>query len=296
MRFDGGWIKLHRSIFTSDIQGDGSAILIFMLLISWANVKDGRYKGKPIFRGQLVTGTRQIAEALKISVGTVHRKIIMLEKYGMLERKKTQWGSLITICNYCKFQDQENEVGTQKDSMVERRWNAGGTQVEREWNHNEELNNIRTKEVKNITLSCPESSPQDHALPQKKTKPKKAIDPEILPIASDWLKFALEEQPWRRESAAFNVEAFAEALAKVARATSLNPTGLRSVLDFIENDEFWRKVAISPNGLLTMGKNGSRKIDNILIKMKPADDLAKKTLQKYVDNAEEVVNPFLKWK
>jgi hypothetical protein len=76
------------------------------------------------------------------------------------------------------------------------------------------------------------------------------------------------------------------------RAAKLDHAQLHGIFDFISQDEFWRKNAISPGGLLSKSyKNGLRKIDNILIAMN--NDKAVKT--RTIDNrlAEKgVVSPW----
>ena len=53
-------------------------------------------------------------------------------------------------------------------------------------------------------------------------------------------------------------------------------------MTFVKKDDFWDVNALSPNGLLTLSKNGSRKIDNILIKMKPKEDKLKQAFSDFI--------------
>ena len=66
------------------------------------------------------------------------------------------------------------------------------------------------------------------------------------------------------------VEAFAQACRKVRDSANLTHEGLAQVFVFISGDDFWKQNALSPAGLLAKSKNGLRKIDNILARMKPA--------------------------
>ncbi len=281
MRFDGGWIKLHRGINTSEIANDGYAYCLFIKLLTWANRADGRYKGKPLLRGQLVTGVRELSEVTSFGLATVHRKLILLEKLGMVERKRTKWGSVITICNYLKYQDEENASGTQKVNPGERKGNARGTLGERERNHIGELENLRKgEEEKEERDSPPPGDPLTiiGEATKKKTKAKSDVtDPGIIAIAEEWFKHACEQESWRPQQGEWSVQGFARAIVEVSKATDLNYAGLRELMKFIKNNEFWRKNARGPCGLLKLSKqNGSRKIDNILIEMRPKDDLIQK--------------------
>jgi len=51
------------------------------------------------------------------------------------------------------------------------------------------------------------------------------------------------------------------------------------VLDFVVQDDFWVKNALGPMGLLTRGKNGLRKIDNILAAMKSSKEWRSKQIE-----------------
>lgn len=95
------------------------------------------------------------------------------------------------------------------------------------------------------------------------------VDADDLASAQAWLEYAIAEMPWKAGTDAFTVERFADSLAKLRRATDLNASGIAAVLAFVKADDFWRKNAVSPAGLLKKsGKNELRKIDNILARMK----------------------------
>ena len=87
-------------------------------------------------------------------------------------------------------------------------------------------------------------------------------------LAQDWLTYASQEMPWLAKK--WTVEAFGAAILKVQRTTDLNDEGVARVLAFVRTDDFWRDKACSPSGLLSKGRNGLRKIDNILAGMKSA--------------------------
>ena len=59
-------------------------------------------------RGQLCASIRQIADDLKWSKSAVERFLTRLETETMIERKAGQGRSIITICNYGKYQDVQS--------------------------------------------------------------------------------------------------------------------------------------------------------------------------------------------
>lgn len=147
-RFDGGWVKLHRSIITSAIGKDGTACWIFVVLVSWANTEETRILGKPLKRGELVTGIYELAEQTGFHPSTVSRKLKLLEEQQMIVRCKQHRGSKITILNYSKFQDTREFHEGSRATQLQPSCNSPATQLQPSCNLNEEYNNIRTKEYK----------------------------------------------------------------------------------------------------------------------------------------------------
>lgn len=99
-----------------------------------------------------------------------------------------------------------------------------------------------------------------------------------LAVGRDWLDLAHGEMPWKADDPKWTAELFAEAIGKVKRATDLNDDGIRAVFEFVKVDDFWRKNAATPMGLLKRSsRNGERKVDNILVRMRQAPTKQQKT-------------------
>lgn len=117
-----------------------------------------------------------------------------------------------------------------------------------------------------------------------KTRASPTYSETDLAVGSEWLEFAIGEMPWLAKTASWTPEAFAKSLAKLRRATDLNESGLAELLAFIKRDDFWRKNAASPGGLLKKSeKNGLRKIDNILVRMRTNTDRVAEAMKKFVN-------------
>lgn len=98
--------------------------------------------------------------------------------------------------------------------------------------------------------------------------------------------------PWK-ESAEWTVDRFACELESISKRTGLNLLGLSEVLKFIEKDEFWRKNAISPFGLLKKSsKNDLRKIDNIITRMKTRQHRVDQAMQEFINDDKPFESPF----
>lgn len=114
--------------------------------------------------------------------------------------------------------------------------------------------------------------------------PAKEKSPDEL-IAEQWLEYAKKEMPWSEPPDGWTVENFAKDIAKVRAATNLNEQGISEVLKFVSYDEFWRDKALSPGGLLKRSdRNGQRKIDNILLRMKPKESKSDRVLREYAED------------
>lgn len=85
-------------------------------LLLKANFKDRKRRLREgiveVKRGQLVAGYRYLADEWGWSKGKVSRFLDMIEADGMISKNGTQNGTVITIENYAKYQDQRDTDGT----------------------------------------------------------------------------------------------------------------------------------------------------------------------------------------
>ena len=101
---------------------------------------------------------------------------------------------------------------------------------------------------------------------KEKVVDKNNVNDEIMSTAIKWHEWTLAKAPWLKEN--ISPEKFYSGLLKIAKSVSLNESGIENLFQFIKNDDFWKENAISPMSLLTISKNGLRKIDNILLRLK----------------------------
>lgn len=93
------------------------------------------------------------------------------------------------------------------------------------------------------------------------------IPDEYFDIGKRWLEFAQKQCPWKIKEKKWNPVDFGRCLQRITKHTGATAEGLGEILKFVEGDEFWRKNAISPFGLLQRSKNGNRKLDNLILSM-----------------------------
>ena len=122
-----GWVSIHRSLLESELwRGEkftrGQA---WVDLILNANHAEKRVwlKGRPITvnRGEQIRSKVTLVKTWKWNERTVSRFLNMLELEGMITQKSTNQTTHITICNYCKFQDKNENSTDQNTKQSTRR-------------------------------------------------------------------------------------------------------------------------------------------------------------------------------
>jgi hypothetical protein len=195
-----GWIRAYRSRFENPLfEGEkyckGYA---WDWLVSNAAWKEKRVdvNGKIITlqRGQLSYSERFLAKAWGWSQGSVHRFLLRLQNEKMI-RIETESGQIvITICNYCKYQDieDESESGANRERIGSE---SGANQI------------IRREEGKKVRIDRKEST--DRGGVGEKPKPEKLatrLPENWQPSPQDFLfaqKEGLTENETNRELAIF---------------------------------------------------------------------------------------------
>ena len=267
-RFQNGWVKIHRKMFDGRYDGWDIAILIWLILNanyedgkSRANAKSGRIIVK---RGQLITSISEIGNALKWDRRTIAKRLKIFEKEGIIELTMSNHGALITLCNYDKYQSQDDDdISLPSTALCTTpSTTLCTTPSTTPSSHIKELKKLRREEGKNlIQISIPTEISTE-------TRPPPTVDGTYLEIGTRWLKIAQEEYPWRNGDKKWTVENFGRELQKIAKSLKASPDDMRRLIDRFEKDPFWRKNAASPFGLSKRSQNGLRKIDNMIASLR----------------------------
>ena len=107
-----GWLKLYRKIVEWEWSNDPHMVSLFIHLLSRANHKPSKWRGETIDRGQLLTGRKQLSEWTGISERSIRTCLKKLKTTSELTIKTTNKFSIITICNYDKYQQQPTTTST----------------------------------------------------------------------------------------------------------------------------------------------------------------------------------------
>lgn len=121
-----GWVKIHRELFRHPIwkKSTPEQKVILIALIGMANHEPRKWEWKgneyEVKRGQTITSLDSIQEECGkgISTQNIRTALVRFEKLGFLTNESTKSGRLITICNYCKWQDTEAETNKDANSYL----------------------------------------------------------------------------------------------------------------------------------------------------------------------------------
>lgn len=153
-RLNEGFIKIDRKILDWEWYGDVNTTRLFIHLILKANWKDGRFQGQDIERGSFVTSYPKLAEETELTVNQVRTSISKLKSTGEITVKSQSKFSVITVKNYCLYQDdnrQEHRQITDKSQSSHRQI----TTIE-------ESKKGRREEIKKrVSKDTPKETPED---------------------------------------------------------------------------------------------------------------------------------------
>lgn len=137
-----GWIKLHRKLLDWQWYDDTNIVRVFLHLLLKANFDTKGWHDISIERGQLVTSIKNLAAETHLSVMQIRRALTQLQKTKEITIETTNKYTMITICNYAKYQCFDS---------CEQQTNNNQITNEQQTNNNQttttkEINNIRIKE------------------------------------------------------------------------------------------------------------------------------------------------------
>ena len=139
------WVKIHDGLLEWGWHTRPEMVSLFVHLILLANTRDRDFEGQTIRRGQLLTSLRALSERTGISLQTIRTSLAHLESTGELTRESTQQGTLITICKYADYQDEETPANTPTNKQLthdQHTTNTRPTQTLDLNNNNNNNNNI----------------------------------------------------------------------------------------------------------------------------------------------------------
>ena len=108
-----GYIKLYRQLIEWEWYTDSNTSRLFIHLLLLANYKKGRWRNHSLAPGQLITGRKLLAKQLSLSEQKIRTSLDRLKSSGEIIVKTTNKFSIITICNFCQYQEIEGSANQQ---------------------------------------------------------------------------------------------------------------------------------------------------------------------------------------
>ncbi len=102
-----GWIKIHRKFLDWEWFNKSEAVHLFIYMLIKANHKDAKWQGNDVKRGQFISSLGNISNATGISIQQIRTILKKLEKTNEIEVKSTSQFTIVTICKYECYQDEE---------------------------------------------------------------------------------------------------------------------------------------------------------------------------------------------
>lgn len=135
-----GWVKLHRRFLDWEWADNPDMVALWIHLLLMSNHDSQKWHGINIERGQCLTGRLKLAKTTGLSPQSIRTCLERLKSTNEITIKSTSQYSIITICNYDKYQTISNRTNQQ----INQQNNKPSTNHQPAINHKQEC-----KELKN---------------------------------------------------------------------------------------------------------------------------------------------------
>lgn len=143
-----GYVNVHRTIMDWGWYTVPNMHHLFEHLILRANFKERIWHGKTIKRGQLITSRSELSRETGLSEKVIRLGLERLKKTGEIIMETTKRCTLITVCNYDRYQGCSTKEGQQKTNI--------GPAIGQEKTIKEESNKKNIEGGTNVPSSSPE--------------------------------------------------------------------------------------------------------------------------------------------
>ena len=151
-----GWVKLFRSLPDWEWWGDKNTVIMFIYLLVTANHEDRKWRGEIIPRGSLITGRKQLADGARLTEREARTALEHLKKTQNVTIKTTSNFSIITICNYDRYQSTPTDYRPAERPTNDQAATNKRPTNDQQTTTNKNIKNVRIEESKNnISSSSP---------------------------------------------------------------------------------------------------------------------------------------------
>lgn len=108
-----GWIKLHRTLLKWEWADNPNTGWLFVHCLLSANHADKKWHGITVKKGTFITSHTHLAKKAGLSVMQVRTSLKRLKVTGELTVKTTNRYSLVSVCNWIEYQDDNRQPNRQ---------------------------------------------------------------------------------------------------------------------------------------------------------------------------------------
>lgn len=152
---DLSWIKILRKMRSWEWYQHGHTVRVFLELLLTASFESNRFMGIELKPGQCVCGRESLAKTLRISEQNVRTALSHLILTNEITIQSTNKFSIVTICNWERYQGTENE----NNQLTNTQTNQQLTSNQPTTNHTQEC-----KEGKKVRIEEREKGGDDQAM------------------------------------------------------------------------------------------------------------------------------------
>ena len=136
-----GWIKFHRKILKWEWWEDIICYRLFSYFLLMANAADQRWRGYEVKRGSFVTSSQRIEQDTKLTTQQVRTAMEHLKSTGEITCKTTNKFTMITVCNYERYQGVAMPQQQANQQANQQTGNKPTTNEQQTNNHKQEYKN-----------------------------------------------------------------------------------------------------------------------------------------------------------
>lgn len=153
------WIKIYEKLDEWEWYKDSKMVHLFIHLLLKANNADGSWRGTEIKRGQRLTGRKSLSQETGISEQSIRTCLNNLCSTNEITIKSTSHFSVITLCNYEKYQSKQPITQPTKQPSIQPTVNQPLTNGQPTLNHKQEESEGVEQSEKEIQIQFPFPSP-----------------------------------------------------------------------------------------------------------------------------------------
>lgn len=130
-----GFILLYRQITEWEWYQNPNTFRVFLHVLLKANFTDGRFEGREVKRGQLITSLPKLSVQTKLTVQQVRTALKHLVSTGEITDEGTSQYRIITVIKYDEYQ-KDNRQNNSQSTDEQQTYNRRATDDQQQYNNN----------------------------------------------------------------------------------------------------------------------------------------------------------------